>query len=108
MNSASDAWQWSHSAAFQLAVLTGKGFPFFDATSEREWKWAGVPRQWFLIAGWVSEEAEFVPVGFSVWYVFVWLREAELKPGRVTVVQLFKDFSRPEVPNCPEAQRQES
>merc|ERR1719393_402097 len=35
------------------------------------------------LAGWVGEEAEFDPLGFSDTFDMKWLREAELKHGRV-------------------------
>jgi len=99
-----------------IAVLTGKVFPFLDATSDDRQKTTFGQGSSFCggrqavgrhsvatkaleasrslpylpkpknIAGWVGEEAEFDPVGFSDWYDMKWLREAELKHGRVTMV----------------------
>eukprot|EP00971_Amphidinium_carterae_P082347 1628178-Amphidinium_carterae.1 len=96
------------------AVLTGKTWPFLAATGGKQSAAAtastfcgsaksatssatvmraketsaSVP---FLpkpknLAGWVGGETEFDPIGFSNWFDMKWLREAELKHGRVCMM----------------------
>lgn len=101
-----------------VGVLTGKVWPFLDATSDRRSRttfglgstmcggirssatrsgavatraleasrslpYLPKPKN---LAGWVGEEAEFDPLGFSETFDMKWLREAELKHGRVTMI----------------------
>jgi len=97
------------------AVLTGRTWPFLAATGKKQSAaltastFCGSARKTstasatvmqaketstsvpFLpkpknLAGWVGGETEFDPIGFSNWFDMKWLREAELKHGRVCMM----------------------
>jgi len=60
------------------------------------------------LAGWVGEEQEFDPLGFSDTFEMNWLREAELKHGRVTMLACVGFYAQqyitfPGIPAAPNA-----
>mmetsp|Transcript_36672 Transcript_36672/g.85976 ORF Transcript_36672/g.85976 Transcript_36672/m.85976 type:complete len:189 (+) Transcript_36672:1-567(+) len=53
------------------------------------------------LAGWVGGEAEFDPIGMSDWFDMKWLRESELKHGRVAMMATVGFALQPSIGSFP-------
>eukprot|EP00403_Amphidinium_massartii_P023284 CAMPEP_0178402076 /NCGR_PEP_ID=MMETSP0689_2-20121128/16649_1 /TAXON_ID=160604 /ORGANISM="Amphidinium massartii, Strain CS-259" /LENGTH=650 /DNA_ID=CAMNT_0020022953 /DNA_START=99 /DNA_END=2047 /DNA_ORIENTATION=+ len=113
------------------AVLTGKTWPFLGAVSSKQaasvatsstfcgkvapasaagatvmkaketsYSMPFMPKPKNL-AGWVGGEAEFDPIGMSDWFDMKWLRESELKHGRVAMMATVGFALQPSIGSFP-------
>merc|ERR1712039_316893 len=70
----------ARSSAVAARVSSSKSLPFLPKPEN--------------LAGWVGEEQEFDPLGFSDTFDMKWLREAELKHGRVCMLATVGFFAQ--------------